>query len=433
MTTSEITLNKISEKKELYNFTLFSFGKLISIFGSAIYTFAIGLFVLQNTGSGLSFATTLVLGTIPMVIVNPFAGVMADRFDKKKLVVSMDILNGVLLVSVYLLSFAYGLNLMMIYISTFIMTAFTCIFGVSLEAAKPNIVSDRRLVSINSVSKIIDSISSILGPMVGGIVFALIDIKMFILINGISFIFSGISEMFIDFNFNKDGSEIEARNIEKRAEGKISFIKDIKEGFIYIASQKNLINFIAVFVALNFCLGYGISVPLPYIINNVLNLTSGQLGLIEGAFPVGLIIGAMFIKKVTDRVSFSKLLGSACIILAISMIFMGIPLVFFYDIFKDNVYVVYYSLIMMISGISISFIDIPIMIIFQKMIPEEYRGRVLSLSIMLAKVMLPVALIISGILINKIEAFILPITAGLILSIVGIVALKSIKDNTEET
>jgi MFS family permease len=433
MTTSEIALNKISEKKELYNFTLFSFGKLISIFGSAIYTFAIGLFVLQNTGSGLSFATTLVLGTIPMVIVNPFAGVMADRFDKKKLVVSMDILNGVLLVSVYLLSFAYGLNLMMIYVSTFIMTAFTCIFGVSLEAAKPNIVSDRRLVSINSVSKIIDSISSILGPMVGGIVFALIDIKMFILINGISFIFSGISEMFIDFNFNKDGSEIEARNIEKRAEGKISFIKDIKEGFIYIASQKNLINFIIVFIALNFCLGYGISVPLPYIINNILNLTSGQLGLIEGAFPVGLIIGAMFIKKVTDRVSFSKLLGSACIILAISMIFMGIPLVFFYDIFQDNVYVVYYSLIMMISGISISFIDIPIMIIFQKMIPEEYRGRVLSLSIMLAKVMLPVALIISGILINKIEAFILPITAGLILSIVGIVALKSIKDNTEET
>lgn len=432
MTTSEIALNKISEKKELYNFTLFSFGKLISIFGSAIYTFAIGLFVLQNTGSGLSFATTLVLGTIPMVIVNPFAGVMADRFDKKKLVVSMDILNGVLLVSVYLLSFAYGLNLMMIYVSTFIMTAFTCIFGVSLEAAKPNIVSDRRLVSINSVSKIIDSISSILGPMVGGIVFALIDIKMFILINGISFIFSGISEMFIDFNFNKDGSEIEARNIEKRAEGKISFIKDIKEGFIYIASQKNLINFIAVFVALNFCLGYGISVPLPYIINNILNLTSGQLGLIQGAFPVGLIIGAMFIKKVTDRVSFSKLLGSACIILAISMIFIGAPLVFFKNVFHDNVYVIYYGFIMMMSGISISFIDIPIMIIFQKMIPEEYRGRVLSLSIMSAKIMLPVALIISGILINKIQAFILPITGGTILSIVGIVVLKSIKDDTEK-
>ncbi len=57
----------------------------------------------------------------------------------------------------------------------------------------------------------------------------------------------------------------------------------------------------------------------------------------------------------------------------------------------------------------------------------------LSLSIMLAKVMLPVALIISGILINKIEAFILPITGGLILSIVGIVVLKSIKDDTEET
>ncbi|MBL2323067.1 MFS transporter, partial [Klebsiella pneumoniae] len=85
------------------------------------------------------------------------------------------------------------------YTTTFLMTVFTTFFGIGLEAAKPNIVSKERLMSLNSISKIIDSISLILGPMLGGIVFAVFDMKTFIIINGISFILSAISILFINF------------------------------------------------------------------------------------------------------------------------------------------------------------------------------------------------------------------------------------------
>ena len=69
-------------------------------------------------------------------------------------------------------------------------------------------------MSINSISKIIDSVSLILGPMLGGIVFAVLDIKIFIIINGISFILSGISILFIHFklfeyNINEECSKRE--------------------------------------------------------------------------------------------------------------------------------------------------------------------------------------------------------------------------------
>ncbi|TKI75091.1 MFS transporter, partial [Bacillus wiedmannii] len=72
--------------------------------------FALGLYVLQITGSALNFAITLILGTIPMIVMNPFAGVIADKVDKKKLVVWMDLLSGCLLIAVYILSSYYGLN-----------------------------------------------------------------------------------------------------------------------------------------------------------------------------------------------------------------------------------------------------------------------------------------------------------------------------------
>jgi MFS family permease len=194
--------SKINSRNEINNLLLFSTGKLISIFGTSIYSFAMGLYVLNMTGSGLSFAATLVLGIIPAIIINPFAGVIADRFDKKKMVISMDLLNGIMLIAVFFLSSFYGLSIPVIYITTFMLTVFTTFFGVSLEAAKPNLVSLNRLMDINSISKIIDSFSSILGPMIGGMVFAFVDVKLFIIANGISFIFSAICEIFIDFKFN---------------------------------------------------------------------------------------------------------------------------------------------------------------------------------------------------------------------------------------
>jgi len=190
--------NKKSNQ-ELRNICLYAIAKTVSIFGSSIYSFALGLYVLQITGSALNFAITLILGTIPMIVMNPFAGVIADKVDKKKLVVCMDVISGCLLITAYILSSYYGLNLFIIYTTTFLMTVFTTFFGIGLEAAKPNIVSKERLMSLNSISKIIDSISLILGPMLGGIVFAVFDMKTFIIINGISFILSAISILFINF------------------------------------------------------------------------------------------------------------------------------------------------------------------------------------------------------------------------------------------
>ncbi len=63
-----------------------------------------------------------------MIVMNPFAGVIADKVDKKKLVICMDLLSGCLLITVYILSSYYGLNLFIIYTTTFLMTVFTTFF-----------------------------------------------------------------------------------------------------------------------------------------------------------------------------------------------------------------------------------------------------------------------------------------------------------------
>ncbi|EJQ71027.1 conserved membrane hypothetical protein [Bacillus mycoides] len=399
--------------QELRNICLYSIAKTVSISGSSIYSFALGLYVLQITGSALNFAITLILGTIPMIVMNPFAGVIADKVDKKKLVICMDLLSGCLLITVYILSSYYGLNLFIIYTTTFLMTVFTTFFGIGLEAAKPNIVSKERLISINSISKIIDSVSLILGPMLGGIVFAVFDIKIFIIINGISFILSGISILFIHFKL------FEFNINEECPKRRINFIKDIKEGFSYLIEKESLKNTFRILISLNFFLGFAVTVPLPYIINTVLNLSSKQFGIIQGTFPVGMIIGAILVKKITNRFSYSYLLKKLSSMLAVFMIISGIPVLFKSFEVNDFVYVITYCVVMFFLGLIIALIDIPLIYFMQKEIPDEYRGRVLSIGLSIGKMMQPIALALSGLVLNYIPAYTLPITGGIVFLILN--------------
>ena len=396
------------------NLGLFIIGKLISVFGSAIYTFAIGLYVLKQTGSGFSFALTLFVGLIPTIIFSPVAGYMSDRFDKKKIVVFMDFANGMMFLILFVLTLKFELNQPMIYISTFMTTVFTTFFGIAFEAAKPNLVADEKLMSINSLSKVIDSTALILAPVLGGLIFAFTDIQTFILINAVCFIFSAGIETMIDFNYNiKSTAEINDDG---------GFVEDIKDGLTYIRKSSEIVKMINVLVILNFFISFSVTVPLPYIINNLLNLSSNQYGIIQGAFPVGMILGAVVVGKIIEKIDYMKLLIFSSITLSVAIALLGLPLVLADA--SSLAYMIYYISIMVIFGIAISFIDVPILWLMQKSIPDNLRGKVLSISMSIVKLIAPLGLVISGMIINSVPVYIMTFAGGGILMLSNLMILN---------
>ena len=396
------------------NLGLFIIGKLISVFGSAIYTFAIGLYVLKQTGSGFSFALTLFVGLIPTIIFSPVAGYMSDRFDKKKIVVFMDFANGMMFLILFVLTLKFELNQPMIYISTFMTTVFTTFFGIAFEAAKPNLVADEKLMSINSLSKVIDSTALILAPVLGGLIFAFTDIKTFILINAVCFIFSAGIETMIDFNYNiKSTAEINDDG---------GFVEDIKDGLTYIRKNSEIVKMINVLVILNFFISFSVTVPLPYIINNLLNLSSNQYGIIQGAFPVGMILGAVVVGRIIEKIDYMKLLIFSSITLSVAISLLGLPLVLADA--SSLAYMIYYISIMVIFGIAISFIDVPILWLMQKSIPDNLRGKVLSISMSIVKLIAPLGLVISGMIINSVPVYIMTLSGGGILMLSNLMILN---------
>lgn len=415
---------KLIKNKEDKNAILFYLGSLISIFGTAIYTFAISLYTLKITGSSISFSTTLILSILPIIILNPIVGVIADKFNKKKLVVTANLLNGVFLFIVYLISNWKGLSTGIIYLSTFVVTSINIIFDVSIDSAIPNIVSKEKIVNINAGNRIIDSISSLLGPVFGGIAFAIFNIESFILINSISFLVSAILDTLIDFKYNSN-SELEEKSDENIAISKLNYFKEIAEGFKYLISKRYIIEILAIFIIFNFFISFSVTIPIPIILNNILKIPTKSFGLIQGAIPVGMIIGAFMVKNIIAKYKLNSIFSVTGIIISVNIILLSIPL-FINTISNINIYVIYYLVIMIFMGVCISLVDIPFSYTLQTNIEEEFRARSLSLTISIVKVVVPISYLISGVLLQSIEAYVVVLFGGISVLIVSTIFYKCI-------
>lgn len=131
------------------------------------------------------------------------------------------------------------------------------------------------------------------------------------------------------------------------------------------------------------------------------------------------------IKRTMGKYSYKKIIKLTRTLLSACMIAIGFSVILHhYQVHNETVYLIYFILIMILAGIAISSIDIPILYMLQQTISDDFRGRVLSIGISIAKIILPVALIIAGVLINLILPYILPIISGIGLCIFSMFYIK---------
>ncbi len=417
----------INSSKVTSNMVLLLLGRLVSLFGTRIYSFAISLYVLKTTGSGTTFALSLVFGTLPGVIFGPIAGVMSDKIDRKRMVVLMDILSGIVVLLLSGLAIIDDLRLPYIYAASFLLATCNTFFNVPFQASVPNIVDEKNLMRTNSLNQAINSITSIAGPFLGGLVYALVDIKLFLVVNGISFILSGISEMFIDFNLNNSNLKEKPKEVENKETNLSSiiknFLRDFIEGFEYLKSVRSMFMMVMSAIFLNLFITLGMSVPFPYIVNEILKMSEAQFGFLQAVFPLGMLIGAVGLSILPQSEKNYKKIIYGLMVMNIGVILLGLSIVPRLMVFTKNAYFIAYMIIGFIISVAIVIINIPIEVTMQRIIPDNIRGRVFGLLTTFAMSCTPIGMILSGMLIDLIPVWILPVASGLILlALTGIMA-----------
>ena len=297
------------------NFIIIVIGQIISLFGNAIQRFSMSLYLLAFTGSTSTFATILSLSTIPYIIFAPIAGRLSDKINKKKIMVYLDLFCFALIGIYAFILFKGNDNVLIVGTVMFILSICATLYGPAVTSSIPQIVEEEKLTSANGVINQVGSIVNFVGPILAGILYGLLGIKIIVIINAVSFLISAIMEMFLNI------PDVEIENIDIKNEVAVTkdnekimslnFIKNSfmgsKDVFIYLKREKKIVLGIIVSYALcNIFLSPILTIVAPYFVNILLGFSSEVYGIVEGVFVLGMILGGFWISVKPNMFSMKK-------------------------------------------------------------------------------------------------------------------------------
>lgn len=395
------------EMKEKRNFLLTLAGKGVSQAGTNLYSFAISFYILKLTGSAQSFALSLTLSVLPRILISPFVGNLVDRLNRKVIVVLSDLISGLFMMGLFFITANRDLSLPMIYSATVVLSIMLVFLNTSFAASYASIVSRQNLVKINSYQQTIGAFLQFMSPILGGIIYAIIDIRMFLLINGISFLLSSFTELFIDFTYFSD-----LKGAEKP---KKKFFKDMQEGFTYLKQQKLFISIMSYAFFINFFLS-AFSVVMPFDLLTNLNLSSSSYGMINASFPIGMMVMSMYVGK--KQFKFSRnLFRNTMALLGVGKFIFAIPVI--PGVNLGYMVVPYYAMAMFFLAATVISVQIPLSVLSQTSIEEAYRGRVSGTIAVISEGIIPLGYIITALLIEFTPTYLIFSVAGVMLLVIS--------------
>jgi MFS family permease len=336
-------------------------------------------------------------------------------------------LSGTTVLALAGLSSIYGLRIPFIYAVTLMLSIISAFFDTTIVSSIPSLVTNKSLMKINSYSSAVDSISSIGGPLLGGFIFGMVPMNIFLIVNGLSFIASAISEMFMDFKFNK--SEPAEEGVRERFSF-MSVIKDTREVMGFIKGQKLLYAILRGSFIVNFFIGAAISVVNPYIVNNIIGMSSTQFGIIEATFSIAFLVTSIVIGKLPERQKMMKRLTTCVLLDGLLLGAMGIPALGLKSLVGVNVLFVYYIIVVFIFSVSIVLVNVPLMVYLQRMTPGHILGRVVGVIHTFSGAIGPAGGVIAGALVEIVPAYAMTFISGASVAMVaaGLIRNKALRD-----
>jgi len=263
------------------DFKIVLFGQGISAFGDAITFTALPLLVVFLTGSGVAMGTVGVLQTLPDLILGLPAGALADRWDRRRMMLWSDV-GRALLTALIPLSYLVGLPTMgVILLVTAPINALRVVFLAAYTAAVPNLAGPGQVGRANGYSEAIFSLSFIVGPAIAGVLVGIIGAGPTLAIDALSFLVSASSLSLVRRPLQGQRTRIQTHIVEQ-----------ILEGLRYIRGQKTLRTVIA-FWGLVSVIAAPLVPAVIFFLTVDRHLPSGVVGFILSGYGVGYLLGAI--------------------------------------------------------------------------------------------------------------------------------------------
>lgn len=351
------------------DFTLVVIGQIISLFGNAAVRFALPLYLLNQTGSSALYGTVMACAFIPAVLLSPVGGLVADRVNKRNIMVILDFSTAALI-----LAFTWLMgNVSLVFLLTLTLMILYGIAGAyqpAVQASIPALVGQEHFMQANAVVNVIGSFAAFVGPVIGGILYSAYGLLPVLEVCIVCFVLSAVMEIFIRIPHKKQESEGNILRTVRR---------DFRESLRFVCREKPVIGQgVVVVCGINLFLSAMIVVGLPYLITEVLPFTAAQAnrlyGYAQGALAAGGIAGGIAAGVLADRLQVEKT-GNLLTAGAVCVFPMGISL-----LWRDFAMAAYLTIavccfcIMVISTV----FTVQMMSFVQAQTPQHLIGKVMA-------------------------------------------------------
>ncbi|MEG0339969.1 MAG: MFS transporter [Oscillospiraceae bacterium] len=386
------------------DFMLIVIGQIISLFGNGILRFALPLYLLRETNSPALFGIVTACSFLPMIFLSFLGGILADRLNKRNIMVALDFLTAGII-------FVFFLSIGKVALVPLIIVVLMLLYGISgtyqptVQASIPILIASENILSASAIVNQVGSLAGLLGPIIGGMLFGTFGITPILIISILCFIGSAIMELFIHIPFQK----------RDNSTGVLAIIKnDFRGSANYIKKDKPLLIQIIVLIAIfNLVLSAMMIVGTPILIVETLHMSDELLGLSQGILALGGLCGgiltALFSRKL--RLSNSHILLFLCSLFVGAM---AAPLLL--EMSDMTSYVVITAACFAIMALATMF-SVQMIATVQTETPPELVGKVLALMMSIAMCAQPIGQAMYGVIFDAFQN-----NTGLILLCVAILS-----------
>jgi MFS family permease len=358
--------------REMQTFLLVWFGQMISLIGSGLTTFGLGVWVYERTGSVSEFAVIAIAAILPAIVISPFAGAIVDRYDRCKVMIISDACAGLSTAVVALLLFTDNLQIWHIYLSSMVSSATYAFQSPAYSASTTLLVPKKHYGRAAGLVSAAQGAALILSPALAGALIAPIGLSGIILIDFATFLFAVSTLLLVRFPPHKP----------EEVQPKTSLWQEARYGWQYLMERRGLLGLILFFAFANFALSFASQLTTPMVLSFA---PPESLALVVSATGIGLVIGGAVVgirgtprRRMVAVYVFGVLQG-------VTMIAFG---------WRESILLLVLSRLALVIGNPIA--NGVLMVLLQTKVPAAMQGRVFAAVRMLAWATIPVAYLLSG-------------------------------------
>ena len=411
----------MTEKLFTKNFTLLILGQLTSLFGNFILKLALSMYVLEVTGSAAIFAGILSAATIPTILLSPLGGILADRADRRNIMVALDALTGV---SVLCAALFLSENNAIVVISTLliILSILGAFETPTVQACIPTMLQGDNIMKGNAVINQVASLSYLIAPMLGGVLYAMLGLKPVMYASVVCFFITALFECFIKLSYQRIQNQGGVLQIVKQ---------DFLSSMQYISKEQTSISKMLLLTAFSRFFVMGITiVGLPFLVRTVLGFNPKYYGAAESALAVATILGSIAAGILAEKLKIHKL-SVLLASLGIFIIPAGIGF-----LLPVNAMIKYGVTVVSFCGMQavISIFSIFAVSLIQQRTPNHFIGKVMAYTSTVTLCVQPIGQIVYGFLFDRFYSavYFVLIPTGIIVCIVGLSAMSFFKNMEKE-